>query len=61
MGEIKRIDKLIEMLETEPRIGAETDKPEGVRYIQISDTLANILTKELRQCLKLGPPHNKVV
>lgn len=29
------------------RLGADEDRPEGARYIQISDTLANQLAKRL--------------
>ena len=45
------IEKLISLLETAGRMGAETDDPEGTRYIQISDTLANQLSGELRRFL----------
>ena len=34
------IAEIINFLHTAHRIGAAEDKPEGVRYIQISDTLA---------------------
>jgi hypothetical protein len=36
------------MLENSRRIGASGDKPEGVRYIKISDTLARRLAAALR-------------
>lgn len=34
------IAEIINFLRTAHRLGAAEDKPEGVRYIQISDTLA---------------------
>ena len=34
----KLIQKLIEVFESADRIGAERDVPEGVRYVQISET-----------------------
>ena len=40
-------EKLITILKGSYRIGEEVDIPEGVRYIYISDTLANELIKEL--------------
>jgi hypothetical protein len=33
-------EAVVAALRTAPRIGAEKDQPEGARYIQISDTLA---------------------
>lgn len=34
-------------LEAAPRIGEEEDEPEGVRYIQVSDTLAKRIVRTL--------------
>ena len=34
-------------LEAAPRIGEEKDEPEGVRYIQVSDTLAKRIVRTL--------------
>ncbi len=45
------IENMIAILQLAERIGAETDTPEGARYIQISDTLANQLTKDLQAWL----------
>lgn len=41
--------ELAVLLETSMRLGAETDTPEGARWIQISDTLANRIAAELRE------------
>lgn len=41
--------ELIELFEAAPRLGAETDMPEGARYIQISDTLAKRIAASLRK------------
>ena len=40
------------MLDAAPRIGNDTDEPEGTCYIQISDTLAKELSKALREMEK---------
>ena len=42
------IDELIKLFRDAPRIGESEDTPEGVRYIQISDTLAQKIVHELR-------------
>jgi len=42
------INDVIECLKGAPRIGRETDDPEGSRYIQISDTLAQHLIVALQ-------------
>jgi hypothetical protein len=41
------IREVIHILRNAPRSGQETDDPEGVRYIQLSDTLANQLADRL--------------
>lgn len=45
--EITNICEIISMLRTAPRIGSDTDFPEGSRVIQISDTLANEISTYL--------------
>jgi len=45
------VRKVAELLEESPRMGSDEDRPEGVRYIQISDTLAASLANELRHLL----------
>ncbi len=50
LADRERLEKVLEVLENAPRRGAETDEPEGARYIQISDTLAN----ELSASVKIG-------
>lgn len=40
MDEYFTLEEIAEILRKSIRIGEEIDKPEGVRYIQISDTLA---------------------
>lgn len=42
------VQELIDLFETAPRSGASKDEPEGVRYIQISDTLARDLLQRLK-------------
>lgn len=46
MGAIKDV---INVLRSADRIGPSEDKPEGVRYIQISDTLATQLADRLEK------------
>lgn len=41
------LEHIEQVLKTAPRMGEETDEPEGARYIQISDTLAKKLLDEL--------------
>jgi len=41
------LNYLINLFENADRMGGEKDEPEGTRYIQISDTLASELVKEL--------------
>jgi hypothetical protein len=46
------VEEVIEFLKSAKRIGAEKDEPEGARYIQISDTLANQLVEKLEKYLE---------
>jgi len=39
--------RLISLFKNAQRIGNSEDNPEGTRYIQMSDTLANELLREL--------------
>ena len=41
------ISDVIQALRTAPRFGADTDQPEGSRYIQISDTFANEMAQSI--------------
>ena len=41
---------VIKILKEADRIGQPEDKPEGVRYIQISDTLVSEMIEELNSC-----------
>lgn len=43
------LDETIKLLRSAPRIGQEQDSPEGVRNIQISDTLARYIADELEK------------
>ena len=47
------ISKIIDDLDRAPRRGAETDEPEGARFIQISDTAAKELSRELRRIVEV--------
>lgn len=49
---LKAIDDVIKMLDDSPRQGEAVDMPEGSRYVQISHTLADKLSKELKSILK---------
>lgn len=40
--------QVAEMLEESPRLGQPEDKPEGARYIVLSDTLARQIAAKLR-------------
>ena len=40
--------EIADALEGGPRQGAAEDRPEGVRYVVLSDTLINQITRELR-------------
>lgn len=41
------INDITQILKNAPRMGAEKDEPEGTRFIQISDSLANKIAQEL--------------
>lgn len=43
------LTEIVEMLRTAERQGAEIDQPEGSRYIQISNTLANRLADAIEK------------
>lgn len=49
---LETINNIIKVLDNSARIGDPVDMPEGSRYIQISHTLANKLSKELKDVLK---------
>jgi len=42
-----KLSDIIKIFQTAQRIGRDKDFPEGVRYIQISDTLAIEIEEEL--------------
>lgn len=50
------IRSMIQVLRSAPRLGEATDEPEGVRYIQISETLANLLADRLEAHLLMREP-----
>lgn len=43
------LDETIKLLRTANRIGSEKDDPEGIQYIQISDTLAQHIASEIEK------------
>lgn len=45
----KYLRDLARMLDDANRLGEDEDGPEGVRYIQISDILARMIARQLRQ------------
>jgi hypothetical protein len=45
--------EIISALKRAPRMGAEKDRPEGARYIQMSDTLAKEIADKLSSYLKI--------
>lgn len=47
------IRDVINVLRSASRLGSDKDDPEGVRYIQISDTLANQLADSLEAHLNM--------
>lgn len=49
------LEDVIQALETAPRIGSQKDKPEGSRYIQISETLVKQMLAGLRRELRRLP------
>lgn len=52
------INDVIHMLDDSNRLGDPVDMPEGSRYIQISHTLANKLSSQLKDILKGGNKTN---
>jgi len=42
------LHEIADMLDKAERIGADKDEPEGMRYIQLSDTLAKKISAKLR-------------
>ena len=42
------IAEIADAMENAPRKGASVDSPEGVRYVLLSDTLVQKITRELR-------------
>ncbi len=51
------LENLIALFQNAERIGFENDEPEGSRYIQISDTLANDFLQELIEIEKIWNHH----
>lgn len=51
---VDTIHQMHELLKNAKRLGSESDDPEGNRWIQISDTLANQLADKLNKLLKGG-------
>lgn len=45
--DIFSLDEVIKILKQAPRIGSSEDSPEGSRYIQMSDTLADKVISSL--------------
>ena len=45
------LTEIKDILERADRIGQPTDEPEGVRYIQISDTLTNEIINSLEDII----------
>lgn len=48
------LESIYLILHEAPRIGADKDEPEGARYIQISDTLANKMLKTIEAYVDQG-------
>lgn len=46
--ELEIIEQILDTLKRAPRFGNDRDEPEGARWIQITDTLANRWAEELR-------------
>jgi len=44
---INSVEDVVEVLKNAERLGSLIDKPEGQRYIQLSDTLAQEMVKAL--------------
>ena len=43
------VEQVIDVLERAERLGAKEDKPEGSRYILLSETLVELLISKLKQ------------
>jgi len=48
---VERIKWVLAILKTADRSGADKDEPEGLRTIEITDTLANEMVAALENCL----------
>lgn len=46
--QILTVEDILRVLESAPRLGGESDIPEGTRFIQLSATLAEVLAKSIR-------------
>ena len=51
------LEQIADMLESAPRMGVAEDKPEGQRYVQISDSLARALAASIRLHARGEPPN----
>ena len=49
-GDRNYLIELARLLDRAPRDGALVDQPEGVRYLQLSDTLAQHMARQLNAC-----------
>ena len=47
ISDLLRLRSIARSLDGAPRMGADQDSPEGLRYIQLSDTLAKEIAKTL--------------
>lgn len=48
------LDSILLILMAAPRLGADKDTPEGVRYIQISETLTDQMIKTIEEYVEKG-------
>jgi hypothetical protein len=48
--------ELARQLRDTPRLGGDADQPEGSRYIVISDTLANELSRKIFKLIEVSDP-----
>jgi len=48
VDELTKPSEVAKLLDDAIRVGGIKDEPEGTRYIQLSDTLARIISKALR-------------
>ena len=51
---VGEIEQVIDVLERAERIGAKEDKPEGTRYIMLSETLTQLLISKLKTAQRKG-------